>query len=322
MASVLAVHAHPDDIETLAAGTLALVAQLGHRIVIVTATAGEGGSVETGAEETAAIRTREAAAAAAVIGADYRCAGLGDLSVFNDDASRRRLTEVVRQARPDIVLTASPADYHPDHEAVSQLVRDACFAASVPNYRTGPAAALAAIPHLYFMDPIGGRDRQGARIRPDFGVDIGPVMDAKRRMLTAHASQFAWVARQHGIIDYIASMEAWAERRGRDFGVVRRGLAPLRRLPERCGAGGAAWRGRAAARGLEGLSCARPLGAARSSERLTFPGRGANSPPMPAAQPQPSRAATNALVVMAVVVSGAALHWMSPILTPLALALF
>ena len=63
--------------------------------------------------------------------------------MFNDDASRRRMTELVRAAAPDIVITASPQDYHPDHEAVSVLVRDACFASSVPNYRTGAAAALA-----------------------------------------------------------------------------------------------------------------------------------------------------------------------------------
>jgi len=117
MVAVLAIHAHPDDIETLGAGTLALLAGLGHRITIVTATAGEGGATETGPEETARIRQREAAAAAAVIGADYRCAGFGDLAVFNDDASRRRMTELIRVARPDIVITASPVDYHPDHEA-------------------------------------------------------------------------------------------------------------------------------------------------------------------------------------------------------------
>src|SRR5579872_1429708 len=126
MSVILALHAHPDDIETLAAGTLALLAQLGHRIAIVTATAGDCGSAETGPEETARIRQREAAAAAAVIGAEYRCAGLSDLAVFNDDVSRRKITELVRWARPDVVITSAPADYHPDHEATSILVRDAC----------------------------------------------------------------------------------------------------------------------------------------------------------------------------------------------------
>ena len=220
MATILAIHAHPDDVETLASGTLARLAGAGHRVEILTATAGEGGSTETGPEETARVRLAEAAAAAAVIGATHRCAGFGDLAVFNDDASRRRMTELVRTAKPDIVLAASPADYHPDHEAASVLARDACFAATVANYWTGPAEALESIPHLYFMDPIGGRDRSGARIRPDFGVDVGDVMEIKRRMLSQHQSQTAWVARQHGVPDFVQSMEAWAARRGRDFGVA------------------------------------------------------------------------------------------------------
>jgi len=220
LARILALHAHPDDVETLGAGTLALLASQGHSIRIATATAGEGGATETSAEETARIRRREAASAAAVIGAEYVCAGLPDLGVFNDDACRRRITELVRQARPDIVITASPVDYHPDHEASSVLARDACFASSVPNYRTGDAAPLPAIPHLYFMDPIGGRDRDGVRVRPDFGVDITGWMETKRRMLLAHESQVAWVARQHGVEDFTASMVAWGARRGRDFGVA------------------------------------------------------------------------------------------------------
>src|SRR5262249_50668536 len=157
MAAILAIHAHPDDVETLASGTLARLAAAGHRVEILTATAGEGGSTVTGPEETARIRLAEAASAAEIIGATYRCPGFGDLAVFNDDASRRRMTELVRETQPDIVLAASPADYHPDHEAASVLARDACFAATVPNYSTGAAAPLSAIPHLYFMDPIGGR---------------------------------------------------------------------------------------------------------------------------------------------------------------------
>jgi LmbE family N-acetylglucosaminyl deacetylase len=221
MAVILAVHAHPDDIETLGAGTLALLAAHGHQIRIVTATAGDLGSAEHDLQATAAIRKGEAAAAAAMIGAEYRCAGLPDLGVFNDDASRRTMTEIVRWAGARIVITASPVDYHPDHEAVSILVRDACFASTVPHYQTGPSKPLEVIPHLYFMDPIGGRDRDGVRVRPDFGVDIGgAAIETKRRMLMAHESQHGWVARQHGISDYLRSMEAWAERRGRDFGVA------------------------------------------------------------------------------------------------------
>lgn len=219
MASILAFHAHPDDVETLGAGALALLAARGHRIAIVTATAGDCGSSEHPPDETARIRQGEAAAAAALIGAEYRCAGLPDLGVFNDDPSRRRVTELVRWARPDVVITASPVDYHPDHEATSVLVRDACFAASAPNYRTGPAAPLDAIPHLYFMDPIGGRDREGRPVQPDFGVDIGPWFETKRAMMARHESQAEWLRKQHGIEDYVEAMVAWSRRRGRDFAV-------------------------------------------------------------------------------------------------------
>lgn len=220
MTTILAIHAHPDDIETLGAGTLALLAAAGHSVVIATVTAGDLGSSITGPEETALIRRAEAAAAAELIGARYLCAGAPDLGVFNDDTCRRKVTEVVRAAGAEIVLTASPADYHPDHEATSVLVRDGCFAASVPNYRTGPAQPLAAIPHLYFMDPIGGRDREGVRVVPDFGVNIEAGFETKRAMLAAHVSQDDWVARQHGIPDHLQSMEAWSRRRGRDFGVA------------------------------------------------------------------------------------------------------
>ena len=219
MTRILAFHAHPDDCETLCAGTLAILVERGHEIVIATATAGECGSVEHTQAETAVIRKGEAARAAGRIGADYLCAGLPDLGVFNDDASRRAATAVVRAARPRIVITASPIDYHPDHEAVSQLVRDACFAASARNYIAGGAAALEAIPHLYFMDPIGGRDRDGRRMAPEFAVDISAHIRFKREMLGAHESQTTWLLAQHGITDPIEAMAGLSRKRGEEVGV-------------------------------------------------------------------------------------------------------
>jgi LmbE family N-acetylglucosaminyl deacetylase len=216
--TILAIHAHPDDVETVASGALAILAARGCRIWIVTATAGEAGSRQHGPEALASIRRQEARTAAALIGADYACLGYPDLGVFSDDASRRTMTEMIRAVAPDVVLAPSPFDYHPDHEAASVLARDACFAASVPNYLTGPAPPLDSIPALYFMDAIGGRDREGRRIPPDFGVDVNGVMAIKRRMLAAHASQTAWVADQHGVPDLVEAMESWSARRGRDFG--------------------------------------------------------------------------------------------------------
>src|SRR5260370_15207879 len=133
---ITSIQAHPDDAEIQSGGTLALFSQAGHSITIVTMTAGDCGSTTLGSTDIAAVRRREAADAAAVIGAAYVCAEFHDLAIFDDDQSRRRVTDILRATRPDLVVTASPVDYLCDHEATSALVRDACFVASVPNYAT------------------------------------------------------------------------------------------------------------------------------------------------------------------------------------------
>src|SRR3954469_6199461 len=161
---VLALHAHPDDLEFQCAGTLALLREAGCAVTMATMTPGDCGSAELDAEAIAAIRRGEARAAADLIGADYLCLEFRDLAIFNDDDSRRRVTECLRRARPDIILTAPPIDYLCDHEMTSLLVRDACFTAPIPNStprQWDPAPALVKIPHLYFVDAIEGVDRDG-----------------------------------------------------------------------------------------------------------------------------------------------------------------
>lgn len=214
---ILAIHAHPDDVEILAGGTMALLARSGHDLTIVTMTPGDCGSAELGPDAIAEIRRNEAAAAAALIGARYRCAEFRDLSIFSDDSSRRRIVEILRWARPDVVLTAAPVDYMADHEATSALVRDGCFAAPAKNYATGQTEAsppLAAIPHLYYMDPIGGVDLEDRPAAADFFVDVSRTFAVKREMLAKHASQREWLFRHHGIDDYLDTMERWTRSAG------------------------------------------------------------------------------------------------------------
>jgi LmbE family N-acetylglucosaminyl deacetylase len=223
MARILAIHAHPDDVEILAGGTMALLADLGHQITIATFTPGDCGSKELGGLEIAAVRRKEAAAAAALIGARYMCLEMRDLAIFDDDGSRRRVTEALRELRPELVLTASPVDYHCDHEAAGALVRDACFAAPAPNYDTRtatPAAPLEQIPHLYLMDPVEGKDRDGRTVAPDFVVDVTRTFARKRAMLAEHASQRNWLRQHHGMDDYLEAMERWTRARGALGGVV------------------------------------------------------------------------------------------------------
>lgn len=221
---VLALHSHPDDIEFQCAGTLALLREAGCHVTLATMTPGDCGSAEHDAEAIAEIRRGEAKAAADLIGADYLCLEFRDLAIFNDDESRRRITEVLRRTRPDIILTAPPVDYLCDHEMTSLLVRDACFTASVPNYVTRqwePAPALSKIPHLYYVDPIEGSDRDGRPIPADFYVDVSRVFEIKREMLACHASQRNWLLRQHGIDEYLDSQAKWGAHRGAEIGVAQ-----------------------------------------------------------------------------------------------------
>jgi LmbE family N-acetylglucosaminyl deacetylase len=213
---ILAFHAHPDDAEGLAGGTLVLLAAQGHELTIATMTPGDTGSAEHGPEETAAIRRREATTAAALLGAKYLCAEFRDLAVFNDELSRRRVTEILRRARPELVLGAAPEDAQCDHRAAGELVRDCLYAAATPNYRTGaPNAALplARIPHLYFTDAPGDVSNP-----PDFVVDVSAAFPRKQRLVAQHRSQREWLAQFLGVDDPLARMERWARQRGATAG--------------------------------------------------------------------------------------------------------
>lgn len=218
---IASIHAHPDDAEILAGGTLALLSALGHDITIVTLSAGDCGSAVYGTDEIATIRKNEAAESAALIGAQYRWGGFRDMAIFSDDPSRRAVTGLLRDLAAEIVLTAAPSDYLSDHEATSRLVRDACFTASIPNYTTpAKSAPLPAIPHLYFMDPIDQRDRSGNLVVPDFTIDVASTFETKTAMLAKHRSQREWLRQQHGMDDYLKQMEDWTRACGSRAGIA------------------------------------------------------------------------------------------------------
>jgi LmbE family N-acetylglucosaminyl deacetylase len=201
-----------------------LLREAGCPVTIATMTPGDCGSAEHDSEAIAAIRREEVRASAELIGADSLCLEFRDLAIFNEDDARRRVTEALRRTRPTIVLTAPPVDYIADHETTSLLVRDACFAASCPNYATRqwePAPALVKIPYLYFVDPLEGRDRQGRILASDFSVDVSRVFPTKRAMLACHASQRNWLLRQHGIDEYLEMQARWGASRGAEIGVAQ-----------------------------------------------------------------------------------------------------
>jgi LmbE family N-acetylglucosaminyl deacetylase len=216
----LALLAHPDDAEILCGGTLVLLARRGWELHVATATPGDCGSAERQPDDIARIRRGEGEAAAARIGARFHCLERRDLRVFYDEDGVRRATALLREVRPGLVFTHSPADYMLDHEETSKLARAACFNAPIPNAPVTHAGAppLARIPHLYYADPIDGVDSFGRPIEAHLVVDIGAVMDEKLAMLACHASQREWLRRHHGMDEYIEAARRWSAERGRRAG--------------------------------------------------------------------------------------------------------
>ena len=220
---VLAIHAHPDDLEFQCAGTLALLKQRGCESHMANMTAGDCGSAELSPDEISKVRRDEGRKAAELLGAGFTSLEFKDLQICVDNDSRRRVTEVIRRTRPDIVITAPPVDYMSDHEMTSRLVRDATFNASCPNYVTqqwDPAPATARIPYLYYVDPLEGVDWYGQPTPYDFIVDISTTFDLKLEMLACHDSQRAWLRRQHGLDEYLDGCRRWSARRGKEIGAA------------------------------------------------------------------------------------------------------
>ena len=218
----LAAMAHPDDLEMLCAGTLIRLREAGFEVHVATMTPGDKGSPDRSREAIAAIRREEARKGAAALGAaSCDCLELADLEILFDAPSRRRVAGLLRRVDPEVVFTLSPDDYMADHVITSQLVRDACFNASVPNAAAdGGHPPASRVPYLYYCEPVGGCDPYGAPATLSCLVDISGQIGAKADALACHASQREWLRRQHGVDDYLESMRAHGARRGAAIGAA------------------------------------------------------------------------------------------------------
>jgi len=220
---IMAIGAHPDDIEFMCSGTLFLLRGRGFQFHLTTMTRGDCGTVEHSVQEIQRIRSSEALRAAEVLGAQWSTIGLLDCRVFLNKDVLERTTEEIRKFGPDIVFTHFPRDYMVDHEETSRIVRSATFNLSMPNFHTGasdPAPVTEHIPYLYYWAPMEGMDIFGNPVISAFYVDVETVLDKKKEMLACHASQRDWLLKQHGMDEYIGAMEENARRTGRLAGVT------------------------------------------------------------------------------------------------------
>lgn len=215
-----AIAAHPDDIEFMMGGTLALLGQAGYELHYMTIADGCCGSMELGPEQTAALRAGECRAAAAMIGAHYHRPIAHDLEITYDVALLRRLTAVVRRVAPQIILTQSTSEYMEDHMCTTRLALTAAFARGMPSFAADPPAAAVQQPvTVYHALPYGLHDPLRRPVVPGFFVDITSVLPLKAAMLGAHRSQKEWLDKTQGIGAYVQTMEDMARAVGAMSGV-------------------------------------------------------------------------------------------------------
>jgi len=194
---VLAVGAHPDDVELGVGGLVHKLSQCGYRVAMLDLTHGEMSTRGTVEE-----RVVEAAQAARILGVLARDnAGLPDGAVANTAEQQRQVIPFLRRYRPRILLAPHVPDRHPDHAAAHALLRDANYLSGLARIETGLPAYRT--PQAFFYHPY-----YESWDAPPVIVDISAHFEAKVASLRAHASQF-YNPDYEGAATKISSKEFW-----------------------------------------------------------------------------------------------------------------
>lgn len=179
---ILAVVAHPDDVELSFGGTLLVHQKLGFKTGILDLTQGE-----LGTRGTPEIRAREAAEASKILQLSVReNLGLEDGFFENSKSNQLKVAQQIRRFQPRIVITNSIYDRHPDHTRGAQLVETACFIAGLKAVETeweGEKQEATRPERLYFSI-------QSSAHEPDLLIDISDVIQQRRDAINAFKSQF------------------------------------------------------------------------------------------------------------------------------------
>ena len=212
MIDILAIGAHPDDVELCAGGTLISHKKKGYTTGILDLTRGEMGT-----RGTAEIRDQEAAEAAKILGLDIReNLGFKDVYFENDEFHRIELVKRIRKYQPKIVLANAPEDRHPDHGRAARLIEDACFWAGLEKIITLDDEGEPQMPHrpekVYHYI-------QSRSLAPDFYVDISDVYEQRTEAYKAYKSQL-YDPESDEPETYISSSDFFSmlEARAREYG--------------------------------------------------------------------------------------------------------
>ncbi len=189
------------------AGTLIRLVEVGYDIHYLNVANGCCGTVQYDRETIIRMRREEARQAAESIGAVFHESLCNDIEIFYERETLARLTSIVRDVAPEIVLTHSPVDYMEDHTNTCRLAVTATFCRGMPNFPVDPPReAISQSVTLYHAQPYPNHDPLGNVVRPDLFVDVSDVIENKVAMLSCHKSQKNWLDESQGHDSYLKTL--------------------------------------------------------------------------------------------------------------------
>ncbi len=194
---IVCVGAHPDDPESGCGGTIAKLVSAGHQVAIIYLTSGEAGIDGKSHAEAASIRTKEAIAACKILNAKPIFAGQIDGAGMVDNEWTKKILDLIKVEKPDIVFTHWPIDTHKDHQCASLLTIQSWVSSEK-------------IFELYFFEVCTGAQTMG--FKPTDYVDITDTKEQKREALFCHTSQnppgiYAAADCNHGMMETFRGIE-------------------------------------------------------------------------------------------------------------------
>jgi LmbE family N-acetylglucosaminyl deacetylase len=206
--TVFAIAAHPDDIEFMMSGTLFLLKKAGCDVHYMNVANGSCGTDAYSVDEIVAIRRSEAKAACAYMGAVFHDSLVGDLEIFYEKNLISKITSVIREVAPDIVLTQYPHEYMEDHSNTARTVVTAAFCRGMKNYQVQPPRdTIGKSLTLYHSLPYGLTTYLKEPVNADFYVNVSDVIEKKSEMLSKHQSQKQWLDVSQGMDSYLVAMK-------------------------------------------------------------------------------------------------------------------
>ena len=214
---LLAIGAHPDDCEILAGGLAAKYSALGHAVKFVSATNGDTGHFTEGGGQLARRRAEEAMQAAAVIGIEAMVLDIHNNGIEADIPTREIFIKLIREYKPDIIITHRPWDYHPDHRRTALLVQDSSYAVLIPNVCPLTPCLTKSPVIMYTQDNF----KKPIEFNPEIVISIDDVIEQKVKMLDCHKSQqYEWLPWVNGEIKSVPSDEGkrmeWLSKKQRE----------------------------------------------------------------------------------------------------------